>query len=69
MPYKAQLNIVLVAWLPDVKKKINENEKEEEKKISMESDLSYLWSNYCKKLNKKYKEKNVYLSIYVYKKK
>ena len=35
----------------------------------MESDLSYLWSNYCKKLNKKYKEKNVYLSIYVYKKK
>jgi hypothetical protein len=39
------------------------------KKISMESDLFYLWSNYCKKLNKKYKGKNVYLSIYVYKKK
>ena len=38
------------------------------KKISMESDLFYLWSNYCKKLNKKYKGKNVYLSIYVYKK-
>ena len=57
------------------KKNKNKNEKKQKqknlktKKISMESDLFYLWSNYCKKLNKKYKGKNGYLSIYVYKKK